>query len=120
VYIRSTPTLFQANSKFSQIEQSPANAEQNPAKKKAWISLDFLVGNEPFQWVALTPGAKKSFLSPFLPGGGHSGVIARSEATRRSRSHGAFYVPMDCFAALAIDDGRVTLHSANEPMYNDF
>jgi hypothetical protein len=60
VYIRSTPTLFQANSKFSQIEQSPANAEQNPAKKKAWFSLDFLVGNEPFQGVALTPGAKKS------------------------------------------------------------
>jgi hypothetical protein len=49
VYIRSAPTLFQANSKFSQIGQSPANAGQNPSKKKAWISLDFLGGNEPFQ-----------------------------------------------------------------------
>jgi hypothetical protein len=85
VYIRSTPTLFQANSKFSQIEQSPANAEQNPAKKKAWISLDFLVGNEPFQWVALTPGAKKSFLSPFLPRGGHSGRIAIARSHRASK-----------------------------------
>jgi hypothetical protein len=57
VYIRSTPTLFQANSKFSQIEQSPANAEQNPSKKKAWISLDSLVRIEPFQTLALTPWA---------------------------------------------------------------
>jgi hypothetical protein len=29
-------------------------------------------------------------------------VIARSEATRRSRSRGAHYVPLDCFASLAM------------------
>jgi hypothetical protein len=69
VYIRSTPTLFQANSKFSLIEQSPANAEQNPSKKKASISLDFLVGNEPFQLVALTPGGKKVSSLSFPAGG---------------------------------------------------
>jgi hypothetical protein len=79
VYIRSTPTLFQANSKFSQIDQSLANAEQNPSKKKAWISLEFLVGNEPFQWVALTPGAKNLFSLLSLPGGGHSGGIVHRE-----------------------------------------
>jgi hypothetical protein len=133
VYIRSTPTLFQANSKFSQIEQSPANAEQNPAKKKAWISLDFLVGNEPFQGVALTPGAKKSFLSPFLPRGGHSGRIAIARSHRASKdarlstgygdaaiqeSWGVLRSPglLRC----ARNDDRVTLHSATGPMYHDF
>jgi hypothetical protein len=101
VYIQSTPTLFQTNSKFNQIEQSRANAEQNPSKKKAWISLDFLVGNEPFQWVALTPGAKKSFLSPLPAGGGHSGGIVVARAKRRGDPGvmgRAFYVPMDASA----------------------
>jgi hypothetical protein len=29
-------------------------------------------------------------------------VIARSEATRRSRSRGELYVPLDCYASLAM------------------
>jgi hypothetical protein len=122
VYIRSTPTLFQANSKFSQIEQSPANAEQNPSKKKAWISLDFLVGNEPFQWVALTPGAKKSFLSPSPPA-----AAIQAESSSRGRSDAAIQESWGARSTfqwmprltLAIDD-RVTLHSATGPMYHDF
>jgi hypothetical protein len=133
VYIRSTPTLFQANSKFSQIEQSPANAEQNPAKKKAWISLDFLVGNEPFQWVALTPGAKNPFSLLSLPRGGHSGriVIARSHRAskdaRLSTGYGDAAI-QESWGVLrsngllrsARNDNRVTLHSATGPMYHNF
>jgi hypothetical protein len=102
VYIRSTPTLFQANSKFSQIEQSPANAEQNPSKKKAWISLDFLVGNEPFQWVALTPGAKKSLFSLLSC----PGLAIQAESSSRG--------------AKRRGDSGVTLHSATGPMYHGF
>jgi hypothetical protein len=60
-------SLFQANSKFSQIQQNLAKPEQNPSKKKAWISLDSLVRIEPFQWVAPTPRAKK-FFSRSFPG----------------------------------------------------
>jgi hypothetical protein len=37
------PRLFQAKPEFSQIQQSPVSAEQNPSKKKAWISFDRLV-----------------------------------------------------------------------------
>jgi hypothetical protein len=47
---------FQAMAKFSQIQQNPAKRGQRQSKKKACISLDSLVRNEPFQWVALTPG----------------------------------------------------------------
>jgi hypothetical protein len=66
VYIQSTPKpFFQANSKFSQIQQNLAKPGQNQSKKKAWISLDSLVRIEPFQGVTPTPGAKKIFL-PFL------------------------------------------------------
>jgi hypothetical protein len=54
-----TSNIFQAKSKFSQIQQNPAKPEQNQAKKRAWISLDFLRGIEPFQQVMPTPGAKK-------------------------------------------------------------
>jgi hypothetical protein len=36
------------------------------SKKKAWIPLDFLVGNEPFQAVIVTPSGKNTFLAPFL------------------------------------------------------
>jgi predicted component of type VI protein secretion system len=56
---------FQANSKSSQIQQKPAKSGQRKSKKKAWICLDFLVRIEPFQSVALTPWAKKSFAPPF-------------------------------------------------------
>jgi hypothetical protein len=41
-----------------QILQNPAKpgqAQPKKSKKKAWISLDSLGGNEPFQGVALTP-----------------------------------------------------------------
>jgi hypothetical protein len=47
---------FQAMAKFSQIQQNPAKRGQRQSKKKACICLDSLVRNEPFQWVALTPG----------------------------------------------------------------
>jgi len=62
--------FFQIKPKFGKIEQSPAGPEQNPAKKKAWISLDFLRRIEPFQWLALTPWAKKFFSFSFPPGNG--------------------------------------------------
>jgi hypothetical protein len=40
---------IQAGSKFSQIQQNPAKAEQSLSKEKAWILLDSLGGIEPFQ-----------------------------------------------------------------------
>lgn len=59
---------FQANSKFSQIEQNLAKPEQNGTKKEAWISLDSLLRIEPFQGLAPTPWALFSFapLNPSL------------------------------------------------------
>jgi hypothetical protein len=48
--------------------QSAAKPGQRKSKKKAWISLDFLGGIEPFQSVMLTPPAKKSLPPlPLLP-----------------------------------------------------
>src|SRR5208282_4382088 len=59
---RTKRTLaFQANSKSSKIQQSPAKPEQRKSKEKAWIVLDFLVRNEPFQRVAPTPQGIFSF-----------------------------------------------------------
>jgi hypothetical protein len=53
----SGPTsAFQIDSKFSQIQPSSAKFQQNGSKKIVLISLDFLVGIEPFQWVVLIPG----------------------------------------------------------------
>jgi hypothetical protein len=50
-----------------QIEPSPAKPSQGRAKKKkkAWISLDFLVRIEPFQRVMLTPWGKRILLLSF-------------------------------------------------------
>jgi hypothetical protein len=56
---------FQARSKFSQIQPSPARASQRESKKKAWISLDSLVRIKPFQWVIATPEGKKFFIRSF-------------------------------------------------------
>jgi hypothetical protein len=47
--------LVQAESKFSQIQPSPAKRKQNGSKKKACIPLDSVVRFEPFQRVAATP-----------------------------------------------------------------
>src|ERR1700728_1587055 len=59
---------IQAESKLSQIRQSPAKPRQRKSKKKAWISLDFLGGIEPFQSVMLTPQAKNlCHPCPFCP-----------------------------------------------------
>jgi hypothetical protein len=58
------PACFQANPKFSQIQPNPPKPQQRKSKEKAWISLDSLVGIEPFQWFAPTPppGAKRILL----------------------------------------------------------
>ena len=77
---------IQAKSKFSQIQQNLAKPEQNQSKKKAWIFLDFLVGFEPFQWVAPTPPGKK-FLFPLLSrslasGGGQASFGDRTKVPR--------------------------------------
>jgi hypothetical protein len=67
---------IQAESKLSQIRQSPAKAEQRKSKKKALISFDFLVRIEPFQRVMLTPWAKEFFYVFLLSvalGAGRSG-----------------------------------------------
>jgi hypothetical protein len=59
---------IQAESKLSQIRQSPAKPGQRKSKKRAWISFDFLGGIEPFQSVMLTPPGKKSLPPlPLLP-----------------------------------------------------
>jgi hypothetical protein len=52
---------FQANSKSIKIQQNAAKPEQRKSKEKAWIVLDFLVRNEPFQRVAPTPQGIFSF-----------------------------------------------------------
>jgi hypothetical protein len=57
---------FIASPNQPQIVQNPATPGQRKSKKKAWISLDSLGGNEPFQGVIVTPQGKKSFLAPFL------------------------------------------------------
>jgi hypothetical protein len=49
---------FQAKSKFFQIRPSQPKLQPNFSKKKAWIPLDFLVRNEPFQAVIVTPWLK--------------------------------------------------------------
>jgi hypothetical protein len=46
---------------------SQAKARPNFSKEKAWISLDSLVRNEPFQWVIVTPRAKKVFALARFP-----------------------------------------------------
>jgi hypothetical protein len=51
----------QVKSKLSQIQQNPAKPGQRKSKEKAWISLDSLGGNEPFQGVAPTPRLFFSF-----------------------------------------------------------
>jgi hypothetical protein len=50
-----------ARPELSQTGPNPAVRQPNLAKKKAWIALDRLVGNEPFQGVALTPRPDKGF-----------------------------------------------------------
>jgi hypothetical protein len=50
--------FVQINPKFFKIQPSPATPSQRKSKKKAWISLDSLGGNEPFQRVIVTPRAK--------------------------------------------------------------
>jgi hypothetical protein len=54
--------FFQAESKFTQIQQSPAKPGKEKQRKKALISLDSLGGIEPFQWVAPTPKGKIFFV----------------------------------------------------------
>jgi hypothetical protein len=62
---RSPGAAAKAKTKLSQIQQNPAKPAQRKSKKKAWISLDFLVRIKPFQWVAATPWAKKFFSRSF-------------------------------------------------------
>jgi hypothetical protein len=57
--------VIQISPKLFKIQPSPGKPEQSQSKKKAWISLDSLGGIEPFQRVALTPGAKNLGLAPF-------------------------------------------------------
>jgi hypothetical protein len=56
--------LSQGPKKYSQIKQSRAKLEPNPAKEKAWIPLDRLRGIEPFQGVAPTPQANTIVFDP--------------------------------------------------------
>jgi hypothetical protein len=57
--------IFQAQPKFSQIQQNPAKPEPNLSKETPLISLDSLGGIEPFQWVVATPRGKKLFSRSF-------------------------------------------------------
>jgi hypothetical protein len=51
---------------LSKSSKAGPNLGQDNQRKKAWFSLDSLVGIEPFQWVAPTPKGKNFFpvLSP--------------------------------------------------------
>ena len=53
--------IVKAKSKFSQAGPNWPKPGQIFPRKKAWISLDSLVRNEPFQGVALTTGQKIFF-----------------------------------------------------------
>jgi hypothetical protein len=52
---------FQINPKLFKIQPSRAKPCQRKSKQKAWISLDSLGGNEPFQGVIVTPWAKNLY-----------------------------------------------------------
>jgi hypothetical protein len=67
----------------NQIEPNPAKSRQARSKKikEKRISLDFLVRIKPFQGVAATPVAKKSFPVPF-PRQGPLAIAALHSATR--------------------------------------
>jgi hypothetical protein len=56
---------IQAESKSIKAPPSQPKVGPNFSKEKAWISLEFLVRNEPFQWVVATPRAKKVFCFGF-------------------------------------------------------
>jgi hypothetical protein len=62
---RAPGAAAKTKTKLSQIQQSPAKPAQRKSKKKAWISMDFLVRIKPFQWVAATPCGKKIFSRSF-------------------------------------------------------
>jgi hypothetical protein len=60
---------FQTQPKFFKAQPSYSAKQPNPSKEIPWISLDSLVRIETFQWVAPTPGQKKSLLAFFRESG---------------------------------------------------
>lgn len=50
----SADLVFEPGAKFFKILPSKRKLEPNDSKKDALFSLDWLLGNEPFQWFALT------------------------------------------------------------------
>ena len=63
LYAESKP-----NRNLAKSSQASAKPEQRKSKEKALISLDSLVGIEPFQWVAPTPRPENFFSFPFFSG----------------------------------------------------
>jgi hypothetical protein len=80
---RPAQEVPKARPKCFKNQPSPAKPEQAKQKTKARISLDSLVRIEPFQWVALTPKAKKSFSGFFSAAGLRSPGRASSATGRR-------------------------------------
>jgi hypothetical protein len=58
-------TFSKRNPNFSKPGQVRPSSRQVFPSKKIWISLDFLVRNEPFQGIVATPQDKKSFFRSF-------------------------------------------------------
>jgi hypothetical protein len=81
-----------AKAKFTPNPSKPIKARAKPppnfSKEKALFSLDFLVRNEPFQGVALTPQAKSLF-TPILQKAYADPVLSRRTSNIRPRFSGA-------------------------------
>jgi hypothetical protein len=54
--------IIQPNPNLAKPSQASPSSGQIRSKEKAWISLDSLGGNEPFQRVIVTPLGTKIFL----------------------------------------------------------
>jgi hypothetical protein len=63
--VTSSLLYIQTEAKFIKAQPSLAKPGPNFAKEKAWISFDFLVRNEPFQPLIVTPWAQKVFCPGF-------------------------------------------------------
>jgi hypothetical protein len=63
--VGSSLLYIQAEAKYIKAQPSRAKPEPNFSKERALISLEFLVRNEPFQPLIVTPWAKKFFVPAF-------------------------------------------------------
>jgi hypothetical protein len=103
-------SVIQINPKFRKIQQSPAKSGPRQSKKKAWISLDSLGGNEPFQRVVVTPWGKKSFLAPSPPNWPRRAAL--SFPNMRQGNTGFYFSQTKCSGKFRDDGGGSAFHDS--------